>query len=503
MSTVDEKALVEGNEQNNLSTVDEKTLVEGNEQNNFYDALQTTEEYMEVMQNPTGSKVTAERAIDAIVNTDAITKVRERLVLEHGNDLARAFFDKEMRNVMEKQIMRIIIDQKLNMDKMSSKEMAKYMCDEIIGLGPIEELMKDNSITEIMINGPKEIYIDKVGLGITLTNLKFDDEDHLLAMAKKMLNMAGATVNEASPIVDARLPDTRINIVIAPVSRNGTTITIRKYPPINMSEEKMIETGLCTKEMFDSLKVLIRGGANILIVGGTGAGKTTIIKRLCEEIPDRERTLTIEDTEELRLKQLYPLKHFISVECRLTDKPETTIDLGKLLKNALRQYPSRIIVGEVRSAEALDMVEILNTGHDGGLSSLHANSAKDGVMRLLQMILRNGLPLDPDIIGQMVATAIDIIVYVEKKVDGTRRITEVIEVLGYKNNQPLVNDLYKFEDIDVEFDENQKIKIIGRHIKGENCVFSKPLIAKLVKKGVSRDELRMWMREDDFSKKGA
>lgn len=459
------------------------------ETTNFYDQFVQADEYLEGITNPFGAKQEeSKKLIDTMVPQDAVKFVRNQLAIDHGSDLARAFFSLEVRAKMENVIRQYILEHKLFVEGMNYREQAKFMIDEIAGLGPLEPLMKDDTLTEVMINGANEVIIERLGKK-ELTDIRFDDDEHVQAIARKMLNLAGATVTTANPICDARLPDSRINIVIPPVSRNGTTITIRKYPPVNMTEENMYETGMIIPEMFECLKVLVRGGANLIVAGGTGAGKTTFIKRLAQEIPSWERTLTIEDTEELRLKQLYPEKHIISLECRLTDNEETNIDLSKLLKSSLRMYPTRIIVGEVRSTEALLMIEALNTGHDGGISSLHSNSAPDAATRLVQMIIRSGLPLDPLSIGKMVSTAIDIIVYVEKLVDGTRRVTEIVELLGYDKDGPIYTELYKF-DIHGSDDDG---KILGEHIRIEGSHFSQKLIKKLLSKGVKREQLQNWV----------
>ncbi|CAM3319183.1 CpaF family protein [Paenibacillus taichungensis] len=455
------------------------------------------EEYYEGVNNPTGAAESKHGlSIDSMVSADALNVVRDKLSLSFGNELSRAFYNREIRDEMEKAARKFLMEnEQLKDHSKGLKEQAKDLVDEIVGLGPIDDVMNDNTIMEIMVNGDSEVYVEDHN-GIRLTDIKFNDEEHVLSIARKMLNFSNATINEASPICDTRLSDVRLNIVIPPISRNGTTITIRKYPPINLSAEKMIQNGLLTDEMFKFSQLAIRGGANILVVGSTGSGKTTFIKRLCEEIPDHERTLTIEDTEELRLKVLYPKKHIVSLECRFTGNKDTTIDLGGLLKSSLRMYPYRIIVGEIRSQEALDLIEIFNTGHDGGLSSLHANSAKDAVTRIVQMILRNGLPLAPNIIGKMVSTAIDIIYFVEKLADGSRHITEVVELLGYENDEPIVNHLYKYEVADVEAKSDGKLKFIGKHSVGEDCTISTKLMKKMITRSVPRSELKKWTKND-------
>jgi len=304
-----------------------------------------------------------------------------------------------------------VVEKNLQIPGFTLQQIVGMLMDEIVGLGPLQSLMSNNDITEIVVNGPFEVRIQKDGQWHLLEGVRFESEEHLQLIARKILNLADSTVTLAQPIVDARLPDARVNVSIPPVARVGTTINIRKFPPLNLTEEAMIESGLLTEEMLDLLKILVKGAANIIVAGATGSGKTTLLKRLAEYIPDNLRILTIEDTEEMRLKSLYPHKHIVSFECRHTNNEETNIDMARLLKNALRQTPDRIITGEVRGPEAYIMIEAMNTGHDGGITTLHANSAADAIKRLVQMTLRSGLQLTPELIGQMIADVIDIVIF--------------------------------------------------------------------------------------------
>lgn len=434
------------------------------------------------------------KMLDVMVAQEAVNKVREYVSLEHPDVLGRAFFHEKDRLELEQKIRQYVLTEKISTQGLSFSELIKRLLDEIVGLGPLEELMKDMRYTEIMVNGPDEIYVESSN-GQEKVDVRFDDEAHVQAIARKMLNLAGASVNIANPIVDARLPDSRINIVIPPVARNGTTITIRKFPPLNLSEDAMINGGLLTKEMLDFLKVVIKGAANIIVVGATGSGKTTLIKRLCEYIPEgdgireAERILTIEDTEELRLKALYPNKHIVSLECRYTDDAKTNVDMGKLLHTILRMKPNRILVGEVRGPEAYIMIEALNTGHSGGLTSLHANNARDSIRRLIQMILRSGLPLGPEVIGDMVTDTIDIVVFQSKMKDGSRRITEIAEVLRYDHPRPVIQHIFKYRVTGVE----PNGKLTGYHERHQDGYITKELATRLLGRGVKKEEILPWL----------
>ncbi len=395
---------------------------------------QNVREFMINDQNK--SEEEQDEQIDQNHKKKIINMVRTYLTENHRTTFGQAIMSQEAKEELFDHIYYYLISENVPLfENLSLREFVHIVVDELAGLGPLEPLMKNDHIMEIMVNGPNEVYVDENGQLKLIPDIKFESEEHLQLIARKILNAARATVSLSKPTVDARLPESRIQVTIPPVARNGTTITIRKFPPLNLTEERMVASGMMTWDMLDLLKVLIQGGANMVICGSTGAGKTTLIKRLAEYIPEDARILTIEDTEEMRLKNLYPQKHIVSMECRLTDKEETTIDMGKLLKSALRQRPDRILVGEVRGPEAFIMLEALNTGHSGGLTSLHANNAKDAVKRLVQMTLRAGLQLSSEIIGQIVSDTIDIVIFQQRLPNGKRVIREIVEVLGYKDGK--------------------------------------------------------------------
>lgn len=415
----------------------------------------------------------------------AVSHVTEKVREDHGSLLAHALVDISEREALRQAIHKIVLDEKVVVPDLDSKDLAKQLVDEIAGLGPIESFMSDDTVTEVMINGPKIIYIEQNGKQ-QRTNVTFEDEEHLTRYVRKMLNLAGAVVNTSNPIVDARLPNIRINVVIPPVARLGTTVTIRKFPPLNLSIEEMIRNGQGTEEMFELLDLCVQGGANIFIAGPTGSGKTTLLKVLAGFIPDLERTLSIEDTEEGRLYELYPDKHFVPLECRFTDKDETNIDMARLLKSALRMYPYRLIVGEVRGPEANIMIESFNTGHDGSFATGHANGAVQALRRIMQMILRAGLQVSAEMIMETVCSAINIVVFQKKLKDGTRRITEIIEVRGSENGHPIIQNIYAYRES------------VGKFVRNKNGFISKDLADRMVLRRITREGLEKWVRKEDL-----
>lgn len=326
----------------------------------------------------------------------------------------------------------------------------------IRGFGLLDTIMADDDITEVMINGPDNIFIEKKG-HLTKLDQAFENERRLEDIVQKIVGLAGREVNQANPIVDTRLPDgSRVNVVLPPISRNGATVTIRKFSKTPMTVEQLIKYGSITQDIADVLEKLIRAKYNIFICGGTGSGKTTFLNALSNYIPKDERVITIEDSAEL---QIVGVDNLVSMETRNANAAGAgQITIRDLIKSSLRMRPERIVVGEVRGAEALDMLQAMNTGHDGSLSTGHANSTKDMLSRLETMVLQGaeGLPLEA--VRQQIGSAIDIIIHLSRLRDHSRKTMEITEVLGYENGQILLNPLYVFE----EDEENSNMeKVIG------------------------------------------
>jgi pilus assembly protein CpaF len=316
------------------------------------------------------------------------------------------------------------------------------LIDDIVGYGPIEEFLTDREITEVMVNGPEEIFIEKFGK-IYPTNKSFLDNQHLLRIIDKIVSPIGRRVDESAPYVDARLPDgSRVNAIIYPLALTGPYLTIRKFAREPFTIEDFIEMGTSTQKVADFLKACVIGRMNIIASGGTGTGKTTTLNVLSSFIPEEERIITIEDAAELQLRQ----RHVLKLEYRppnIEGRGEITI--RDLVRNSLRMRPDRIIVGEVRGGEALDMLQAMNTGHDGSISTVHANSPRDVLSRLETMVLMAGMDLPVRAIREQISSAINLIVHMNRLKDGTRRFIKITEVQGMEGDIITLQDLFVFD----------------------------------------------------------
>jgi pilus assembly protein CpaF len=321
--------------------------------------------------------------------------------------------------------------------------------DDTLGHGPIEKLLADDSITEIMVNGPRDIWIERRGR-LYQTGVRFSDEAHLRRIITKIAGQVGRRVDESSPMLDARLPDgSRVNALLPPLSLSGSLLTIRKFGRERYSLDDMVRLGTLTREAVELLQACLHAELNILISGGTGSGKTTLLNAMSGEIPNDERIVTIEDAAELRLNQ----RHVLRLESRPANiEGEGLITIRDLVRNALRMRPDRIVVGEVRGAEALDMLQAMNTGHDGSLSTVHANSARDALSRVETMVLMAGYDLPVRAIRQQLASALDLIVQLERLSDGTRRAVAITEVLRMEGDVITTQDLFTFDVSEVKDD---------------------------------------------------
>jgi pilus assembly protein CpaF len=328
-------------------------------------------------------------------------------------------------------------------------ELVAAVADEVLGLGPIEGLVKDASVSEIMVNAPDTIFYEKEGR-LYLSSVRFRDQEHIMRIVERIVAPLGRRVDESSPMVDARLDDgSRVNVIIPPVAPKSPTVSIRKFRVDKMTIEDLIATGTLTRELAEFFRACIQVRLNTLISGGTGTGKTTLLNALSSFIPDTERIVTIEDPTELRLQQ----GHVVSLEARppsLEGKGEVT--QRDLVRNALRMRPDRIIVGEVRGPEAFDMMQAMNTGHEGSLSTVHANSPRDALARAENMILMAGLDLPVRAIREQMASAIHLIMQIARFPDGTRKITHVSEISGMEGQLVTMQDLFRFEQTGMDTD---------------------------------------------------
>lgn len=341
-------------------------------------------------------------------------------------------------------------------------DITERVFSSIRGLGLLDSIIKDEQITEVMINGPKEVFIEKAGALYKLEQ-SFDDEKQLEDIIQKIVGQAGREVNQANPIVDTRLPDgSRVNVVLPPISLNGATVTIRKFSKTPMTIEQLLKFGSITPEVAHVLELLVRAKYNIFISGGTGSGKTTFLNAMSSYIPHDERVITIEDSAEL---QIEGIDNLVRMETRNANASGSgAVTIRDLIRASLRMRPERIIVGEVRGGEALDMLQAMNTGHDGSLSTGHANGTRDMLSRLETMVLQGaeGLPLEA--IRQQIASAVDIIIHLSRLRDKTRRTMEISEITGYKNGEIQVNPLYVFR----ENERSTLEKVSGKLERTEN-----------------------------------
>ncbi len=332
--------------------------------------------------------------------------------------------------------------QKLELNGAESAELVRYVVDDMMGFGPLERLLADDDVSDIMVNGPHRIYIERNGQ-LQLSDVSFRDDQHVINIATRIVSMAGRRVDETTPMVDARLPDgSRINVTIPPLALDGPTMTIRKFPKDELTFADLVARNSLSPRMAEFLRLAARMRLNILISGGTGSGKTTLLNAISKEISAKERIVTIEDAAELRLQQ----PHVVRLETR----PPTIEGVGEitmrhLFRNSLRMRPDRIIIGEVRSDEALDLLQAMNTGHDGSMSTLHANNPREALTRMENMIAMSGVRLSPDFVRHQLKDAIHLIVQISRMRDGVRRVVSVSEVVGFEGNVITMQELFRFQ----------------------------------------------------------
>jgi len=389
---------------------------------------------------------TAEYAVPSLSNAASIDDAKavvqpillERIDVSAANDLPRAELARQIGEIVAE----IRDEQKLRLNLAEQRDLVTTLINDMLGLGPLEPLLADESITDIMVNGPKQIYVERKGK-LELTNVQFRDNSHVMNIASRIVNGIGRRVDESSPLVDARLADgSRVNIIIPPLAIDGPTISIRKFAKRGITLDLMAKQGNISEAMATVLKVGARSRLNILISGGTGSGKTTLLNGMSQLIDNGERIVTIEDAAELQLQQ----PHVVRLETR----PANLEGLGEvtmrdLVKNALRMRPDRIIIGEVRGSEAVDMLQAMNTGHEGSMSTIHANRPREALTRLENMIGLAGINLPSKAVRTQIAAALDLIVQISRMRDGIRRITSITEVVGMEDDVITTQELFQFQ----------------------------------------------------------
>jgi len=371
------------------------------------------------------------------------THVQERLVEVLGPRLYDASLsDTELEGLVHQRLRQLLDEEEPGLSAQEKLLIVRQIGDSVLGLGPLEPFVRDPEVTEVMVNGWDSIYVERGGR-IYWTGAKFHDESQLRRTIDKIVSKVGRRIDEASPYVDARLPDgSRVNAIIPPLAIDGPALTIRKFSADPYQAEDLISFGTLTRQTVELLEACVRGRLNILVSGGTGAGKTTTLNVLSSFLPDDERIITIEDSAELRLQQ----PHIVRLEYRppnIEGKGEVTI--RDLVRNSLRMRPDRIVVGEVRGGEALDMLQAMNTGHDGSISTIHSNAPRDALSRLETMCLMAGMELGVRAIREQISSALHLIVHQARMKDGVRRITHVTEIAGMEGDVITLQDLFLFD----------------------------------------------------------
>jgi len=357
--------------------------------------------------------------------------------------LGAAFLNLEGSDELERRVQEVVSEElKSEEVPLSPSERAlleRQIADDVLGYGPLEPFLRDPTVTEIMVNGYDQVYIERAGV-IQETDSSFLDDAHLLRIIDRIVSQVGRRVDESSPMVDARLPDgSRVNAIISPLALRGPSLTIRKFAQDALTLESLVELGTMTPQSADFLAQCVRGKLNLLISGGTGTGKTTLLNAVSQYVPTSERIVTVEDAAELRLQQ----RHVVPLESRPPNvEGEGEVRIRDLVRNALRMRPDRIIVGEVRGAETLDMLQAMNTGHDGSLTTIHANSARDALHRLEMLVLMAGVELPVKAIREQIAGGFDLLVHIARLVDGSRRITQITEITGMEGEVVTLQDLF-------------------------------------------------------------
>jgi pilus assembly protein CpaF len=398
-------------------------------------------------------RVTTPGSVKRDTYFDLKTRVQNKLLaeLDPSMDVSQTA---EVRRTIEELFENILSEERIVLSRPERRRLFEQIVAEILGYGPLEPLLSDNTITEIMVNGSKNIYIERGGK-IYREPLAFESDDHLMRIIDRIVAPLGRRIDESSPYVDARLPDgSRVNAVIPPISLVGPVLTIRKFAANPITVEQLIEFGTLTPESIEFLKSCVISRINLIISGGTGSGKTTLLNVLSQFIPGDERIVTIEDAAELQLRQ----EHVVSLEKRppnIEGRGEVTIQ--HLVINSLRMRPDRIIVGEIRDEAALDMLQAMNTGHDGSMTTAHSNSPRDTLSRIETMTLFAGTELPVRAIREQIASALDLVIHLERLRDGTRRVTNIVEIQGMEGDTITMTDLFAFEQTGYE-----DSRVIGR-----------------------------------------
>lgn len=373
-------------------------------------------------------------------------KIHEQLVSEIDSKLLKNSDqedqNQELKEKVGQVVQQVIDEEQLTLSRIESQVLLNQIIDEVTGFGPINSLIQDPEVSEVMVNGPKQVFVEREGR-LELTEITFRDNEHVMHIIDKIVAPLGRRIDESSPMVDARLPDgSRVNAIIPPLALNGPTITIRKFAADPLTIDDLIAFGTLTAEMAEFIEACVKARLNIVVSGGTGSGKTTLLNVLSSFIPADERIITIEDAAELQLRQT----HVVSLESRPPNiEGRGAVTIRDLVRNSLRMRPDRIVIGEVRGGEALDMLQAMNTGHDGSMTTGHANSPRDMLARLETMVLMAGVDLPVRAIREQIASAIDLIIQQARLKDGSRKVIQITEVQGIEGEVITLQDIFVFE----------------------------------------------------------
>ena len=386
------------------------------------------------------TKLPGERANGNTAYAQLRDRIQQRLLAEL-NPAATRGDTSEVRLVVERLFNETLAELGLPMSRIERNDIFDQLLADILGLGPLEALLADDMVTEILVNGPSTVFIERGGK-LDLSPVKFRDNDDVMRIVERIVAPLGRRVDESSPMVDARLPDgSRVNVIIPPLSLIGPCISIRKFPKHALTPDELIKKGAMTPGIADFLRACVKAALNIVVSGGTGTGKTTILNALSSYIPEGERILTIEDAAELRLQQI----HVVRLEARPANvEGKGLISIRQLVINALRMRPDRIVVGEVRGAETLDMLQAMNTGHEGSMATIHANAPREAISRLEQMIGMAGMPMTIASIRGQIASAVRMIVQLQRLSDGKRKVTSIAEITGMEGDILQMQEIYKY-----------------------------------------------------------
>jgi pilus assembly protein CpaF len=380
-------------------------------------------------------------------------RIQDKLVAELDPTMDISRTDEVRRNIQD-MFEQLLAQENIILSRAERERMFEAIVAEILGFGPLEVLLRDEAVSEIMVNGPSKVFVERKGK-LTLTTVTFESNEHVMKVIDRIVSPLGRRIDESSPYVDARLPDgSRVNAIIPPLALNGPTLTIRKFEKDPLGIEDLVRFGSMTPEIAEFLRACVMGRLNIVVSGGTGSGKTTLLNVLSSFIPEDERIITVENAAELQLRQ----EHVVTLESRPANiEGKGEVSIRDLVINTLRMRPDRVVVGECRGGETLDMLQAMNTGHDGSLTTAHANTPRDMLSRLETMCLMAGMDLPVKAIREQIASAVDLIIQQQRLRDGSRKVTNVTEIQGMEGDVVVMSDIFVFEQQGIE-----NGKIVGR-----------------------------------------